>query len=473
MDKRSLTARTSIFVTHATPDDNEFALWLSAKLAIAGYRIWVDRRRLKGGADFWDEIDRVLRHDAIKQIVVFSKHIGKAGVKKELAIGDVMRRRLSDPKFIIPIRTDDIPFDEAPPEFLRDHIIDGYPNWHACLADLFEALNEADVPKEPLADAATLHTIVDAREDGRRFIINRSEDALTNWFPVKPPERIRYYRFDGTQDQMNAWLANCRVPHVPMGRLAGSFADPPSFAEASSFIQNTATQYDLTYDDFVSGKDLGPYSDRPSASNDVVNLLRQHFNRLAEARGLKSVAFANRDVGWFFPDDVLAGNKVELKLADGRKIRRAMSGKFKKLRWHVCLVAKPRVWPELVYRIHINLVLSEDGKTPIAGEKTHVRRRRLTRSWWNNIWRDRLLAAMHFLANGTDVLTMVAGDVKFDVVALPLLATIPVSYDAADPPLPSEEDEDGTIVPTAALDDHIDAFGEDEAERNEDGEDEK
>jgi hypothetical protein len=80
---------------------------------------------------------------------------------------------------------------------------------------------------------------------------------------------------------------------------------------------------------------------------------------------------------------------------------------------------------------------------------------------------------MHFLANGTDVLTMVAGDVKFDVVALPLLATIPVSYDAADPPLPSEEDEDGTIVPTAALDDHIDAFGEDEAERNDDGEDEK
>lgn len=127
----------------------------------------------------------------------------------------------------------------------------------------------------------------------------------------------------------------------------------------------------------------------------------------------------------------------------------------------------------MVYRIHINLVLSEDGKTPIAGEKTHVRRRRLTRSWWNNIWRDRLLAAMHFLANGTDVLTMVAGDVKFDVVALPLLATIPVSYDAADPPLPSEEDEDGTIVPTAALDDHIDAFGEDEAERNDDGEDEK
>src|SRR5690349_6750114 len=102
--------RTTVFVTHAAPDDNEFALWLSSKLAIAGYQVWIDRRRLRGGTDFWDEIDRVLRNDAIKQVVVFSKHIGKPGVKKELAIGDVMRRKLADPNFMIPVRIDDMAF---------------------------------------------------------------------------------------------------------------------------------------------------------------------------------------------------------------------------------------------------------------------------------------------------------------------------------------------------------------------------
>jgi hypothetical protein len=465
--------RSSIFITHAAPDDNEFALWLSAKLAIAGYRVWIDRRRLRGGADFWDEIDRVLRTEAVKQIVVFSKHIGKPGVKKELAIGDVMRKKIPDPSFIIPIRTDNIAFDEAPPEFLRDHIINGYPNWHACLAELFETLDEAGVPKQPKADAATLHTIVDAREEGRRFIVDRPEGALTNWFSIKPPERIRYYRFDGIQDQMNAWLKDCRLPYVPMGRLAGSFGDPPSFAEASSFDQTTTTQYDVLFDDFVGGKDLGPYGEKSSATNDVVNLLRQHFNKVAIARGLKSVEFANKETGWFFPDDTLPGNKVELKLADGRKIRRAMSGKFKKLRWHVCLIAKPRVWPQLVYRIHVNLVLSEDGKTPIPGEKTHVRRRRLTRSWWNNIWRDRLLAAMHFLADGKGAIAMTAGNITFEVATWPLVANVPVSYDATDPPLPSEEDDEGTIVPSASLDDHIDVFDEDDNEPSDDGEDDK
>lgn len=67
------SARKTVFVSHAAPEDNEFALWLSSKLAMAGYHVWVDRRRLLGGEDFWSEIDRVLREDTIKQIVVFNK----------------------------------------------------------------------------------------------------------------------------------------------------------------------------------------------------------------------------------------------------------------------------------------------------------------------------------------------------------------------------------------------------------------
>jgi hypothetical protein len=111
--------RTTVFVTHAAPEDNEFALWISSKLAAAGYRVWVDQRRLRGGDDFWDEIDRVLRNHAIKQVVVFTRFVGKTGVKKELAIGDIVKGRLNDPRFVIPIRAGEISFADAPPEFIR------------------------------------------------------------------------------------------------------------------------------------------------------------------------------------------------------------------------------------------------------------------------------------------------------------------------------------------------------------------
>jgi hypothetical protein len=55
----------------------------------------------------------------------------------------------------------------------------------------------------------------------------------------------------------------------------------------------------------------------------------------------------------------------------------------------------------------------------------------------------------------------------FSVAAWPLEAEIPVSYDAIDPPLPREEDEEGNITPTAALDDQYD-----EDEPDEEGSDE-
>lgn len=461
----SVSSRATVFLTHAAPQDNEFALWLSSKLAIAGYRVWIDRRRLRGGNDFWDEIDRVLRNEAIKQVVVFSHHITKPGVKKELAIGDIMRGRLSDPDFMIPIRADDISFTDAPPEFLRANILDAHPNWHDCLKDLFQALEDGKVPRTPSPDGEILRRLVEAREDGRRFIEDRPEKALTNWFSIHPPERVRYYRFEGLQDQMKAWLSDCRVPFTNnASRLAATFADPAGFAGASSFELATPTAYDIPVADFMSGQNLGPYLDQRSASNDLVNLFRQHFDQLAKARGLVKVEFANRDAGWFFPDGLLPENKVAFTAPDGRRIRRAMSGKFKTLRWHVCLMARPRVWPEPLYRVHINVVLSSDGRTPLPGDKTHLRRKRLTRSWWNDVWRDRLLGAMHVLAEGKVAMVCEAANEAFEVMPWPLETELPVSYEAGDPPLPSEEDEEGTIVPSAALNALGDTFGEDDAE---------
>jgi hypothetical protein len=202
-----------------------------------------------------------------------------------------------------------------------------------------------------------------------------------------------------------------------------------------------------------------------------VNLLRQHFDQVAKKRGLMRVDFANKDVGWFFPDGLLPANKIVFDTPDGRRIRRSMSGKFKDLRWHVCIIAKPRVWPELVYRIHINVVLSTDGKTVIPGERTHKRRRRLTKSWWNNIWRDRLLAAMNHLAAGAREIVLEAGNTNFQVATWPLLAHAAVSYDAIDPPFPNEEDDEGNIVLTAALDDQIEDLEDSEPSHAPDGED--
>lgn len=458
-----MSTRNLVFISHAAPEDNEFAVWLAAKLTMAGYGVWIDRRRLRGGDDFWDEIDRVLRTRVIKQVVVFTRHVSKPGVKKELAIGEIMKGRLRDDHFMIPVRADDISFGDAPPELLRANIIDAYPNWHDCLKDLLDALDAAGVPRGESPDADPLRQLVEVRETGRRLVIDAPERALTNWFPITPPQRMRFYRFEGTQDQVEAWIKGCRVPMVSVqARLAGTFTDPTAFGSASNFQQVATTAYDVAFADLIAGVDLGPYAKSSLATRDVVNLLRQHFDATARRRGLLPVQFASGETGWFFPDGLIDGGKITCKTPDGRILRRSMSGKFRNLRWHVCLLARARVWPQLVYRIHANVVLSEDGSTPLPGDKTQKRRLRLTRSWWNDVWRDRLMSAMSFLAGDSAAIVIEAGNERFEVATWPLAVELPVSYEANDEPLISEEDDEGNIVPSAALDDFAEDAGEED-----------
>jgi hypothetical protein len=175
-------------------------------------------------------------------------------------------------------------------------------------------------------------------------------------------------------------------------------------------------------------------------------------------RGLQRFEFAARRIGWFFPDGLVDG-PVKFMLPDGRKVSRVVSGKFKDRRWHLCLVAKPMLWPAPILRVHANMALSLDGRTPLPGTQTQRVRMRLTKSWWNDKWRDLLLAGMNWIAAGESTVSIAAGDETFAVSSLPLAMEAAKSYRAAEARA-SEETEAGEIV----LDDELDedSFPEDD-----------
>ncbi len=177
-----------------------------------------------------------------------------------------------------------------------------------------------------------------------------------------------------------------------------------------------------------------------------------------ERRGLKKFEFAAGRIGWFFPDGLVDG-PVKFVLPDGRRVSRVVSGKFKDRRWHLCLVARPMLWPAPILRVHANMALSLDGQTPLPGTQTQRVRMRLTKSWWNDKWRDLLLAGMNWIARGEPMISIAAGDEKFGVASLPLSMETAKSYRASEA-RSSEEDERGEIV----LDDELDeeGFGDDD-----------
>lgn len=127
----------------------------------------------------------MLRHEAIKQIVVVSEHIGKQGVKKELALGDVVRRKLNDPEFMVPVRIADIDFGDFPTEILRQNAHNAYPNWAACLEPLLETLDTAGVAKVAHPDAEQLAMIIAAQGEGRKLVTDTPETLYSNWFELK------------------------------------------------------------------------------------------------------------------------------------------------------------------------------------------------------------------------------------------------------------------------------------------------
>jgi len=412
--------RDVVLITHANPEDNAFSRWLGARLAEAGYKVWVDVRSLRGGEDFWDTIDLTLRTVAVKQVVVVSPHLAKPGVKKELAIGDAVGRKLNDPGFMIPVRIADVDFSTLPPELIRRNAINAHPNWAACLQPLLETLEEARVPRQTTTDGAFLTTLVEAQEAGRLAVLDEPETLWTNWFPIdQMPGLLRMQGAKGTKEQFERWLKTSTAPHVVHSGLAATFCDPMTFQQSGAEGPTLETRFWLKTPDLLEGKDIDPFAGRAEARNHVVNLIRQHWNLAMARRGLQRFEFAAGRIGWFFPDGLVDG-PVKFTLPDGRRVSRVVSGKFKDRRWHLCLVARPMLWPTPFVRVHANMALSMDGKTPLPGTQTQRVRMRLTKSWWNDKWRDLLLAGMNWVAEGGASFTLATGDESFAVSSMPL-----------------------------------------------------
>ena len=93
--ERSMSERQLFSMSHASPEDNAFTIWLGAKLAAAGYEVWADVLRLTGGDDWQRKLEDALRNRACKVLLAANqKSVEKQGVRNEIQIAsDVAKKR--------------------------------------------------------------------------------------------------------------------------------------------------------------------------------------------------------------------------------------------------------------------------------------------------------------------------------------------------------------------------------------------
>jgi hypothetical protein len=119
--------RTALFISHATPEDNAFTIWLGSRLSAAGYEVWADVLRLRGGQDWERMLLDALRNRAFKVLLVCTPlGLAKDGVRQEIRIANQTARTIGDPEFVIPLRLEPYkpPFDIALAQY-----IDFRPGW--------------------------------------------------------------------------------------------------------------------------------------------------------------------------------------------------------------------------------------------------------------------------------------------------------------------------------------------------------
>jgi hypothetical protein len=211
-------------------------------------------------------------------------------------------------------------------------------------------------------------------------------------------------------------------------------------------------------EDFLDGtaghSSLSIKDARKRASDFVFRLLRLSWQCMLKRRDLPIYELANEARCFWFKKGFIENDTIGFTGVNGEKTRRSLvgyktigskDGEDKKRYWHFAIQAKPMLYPARAFIIKPHVLFSYDGLTLFDNKDSmHSARRRQCKNWWNPEWRDRILAAMTWLAGGKEKIEIPMGsDITLQVSISPLLFSSPVSYSVTDAAeLPSEDESE-------------------------------
>ena len=391
--------RRTVFISHANPDDNEFASWLGSRLAGAGYEVWADLLSLVGGEMISPVIDDVIRDDAAIVIVVLSQASHrKEGVLNELALASAVGRDLCNPQFVLPVVVDGLPRTEFPGELVgRLSINDFERDWADGLRAVLTALEELGTPRDRgRADEAMVSWLA---YKARGSVLRKDEPDMlySNWFKLGPLPRCICFSAFSPGSEIDSAFERFQWPARRFHRLAISFADADALMSGTPGVR-LQPRSKLDLGDFLAGRKVAgvPQVLGREARNILIDLLHQAWGMSAQRQGLLRRELVAGDC-WFVPRGLYEKDRGHFIDDDGKPRRRQLAGHSaaKKVDWHFGVSARVTIAEPRHFALRSHVVFSVDGE-PLGGRRAQLLRRSFCKSWWNARWRDMLLG---FVAN--------------------------------------------------------------------------
>ena len=376
-----MTERLTIFISHATPEDNKFSVWLAVRLMSFGYDVWCDQFNLSKGGDFWVEIEKQIRNKTCKFLLVQSSVSNtRDGVLKEVAVAQKVRRQLNDANFIIPLRIDNgLQYDDISVDVIRLNSIDFTRSWATGLQELHEALIKQQCPQ-------SLHTepgfsIIDNMLGGNRTPVEKREIYDSNWFELDGlPKTMHYYPLNSDK------VVVLGQPFMLYRKHLVSFLPKDELPEnLKSFLAENQPEYHLSADEFLNKETDIDFIKARVFRTHYIGVLTKVFECSIKChKGIQTYAMSGKSKAFYFPTGFLPKDKVG---------RIQLIGKHRQYTWHFALSGNVKMFPCPVIQMRSHVVFSSDGSTAnLSDTIQHKCRRSIGKCWWNKDWRSRLLA---------------------------------------------------------------------------------
>lgn len=447
-------SRDVLFVSHANPEDNDFARWLTLKLVSLGYHAWSDVTRLLGGEDFWRDIEQAIRQHTVKVLYVLSRSSNdKEGTLRELKVAHDVRKKESFSDFVIPLHIDDLPFGDFNIQLASLNAIDFSLGWAPGLKQLVAKLEKDRVPKNAAFGPDAVRAWWTNAFNVEQGTANGSETHTSNWFRIQLPETIYKHTLIG--------LLSEKEPEFPFPATFRNaiitFAPAADVERHAGGLKVQAT-VPIKTSDYLNDSDFKVQREQRDI---VVGFINQAW-QLAISKRLEAYQMSGGRIAFHFDTTSLPEPEVKFTGVTGKASRRALMG-YKttargKRHWHFALSAKAALHPEPVMMLRTHVLFSDDGmQLWESSSAMHRARRTQCKSWWNDDWRDRLLASMAWIADGDAEFALPLGDtVHATVSARPVEFLSPIAL--------NEQALDEGPVEDAVYDDDDDSEDDDELE---------
>jgi hypothetical protein len=452
-------SRDVVFISKATPGDDEFVLWLAPRLEAAGYTVYADILRLDPGTRWRPELTTTLQTKVVKMLLCCSDEtLSRKGVQEEIGIAEDLVRELKDPRFIIPLRIR--PYKKL---FGIGELqyINFSESWADGLERLLAALAKENVPRD--SSSVRISPNWEQYRQRNAVQIKQEPEPLTsNWLRVvEVPDVVRYFSPTGAVDHAALHGASGSFSYPAQSHERGffSFASLADVNEGLAHVSKFEVRHEISTTAFVKDGFAERDIKAREASNWTQSMFRKAWEAWAKQQGLVTFAYSSDLAFHVAAEQARIGQRFNWG-TQGERRSSMLRNIAKKHVWSFGVTAIPAFWPYYHFKLKSRVLFStlagdEAGALVEGAPAQHRLRRSVCKGWRNPQWHGRLRAFLELLAGEKPYINLPMGSqeaIKLEGVPIffnsPVTTALPAEIDDA-----AEEIDESTLTGPPAEED--------------------